>query len=58
MTDHFPPICRRCGKYPVEVIEDWQSDCCGYCNDRRIEHANERREWDYYHPKGDEEPKP
>lgn len=42
--------CRRCGKRDVEVIDDWVSDCCDYCNDRRIEHANARREWEYYHP--------
>lgn len=45
--------CKRCGKWEVEEIEDWISDMCGNCNDRDIEHANERREWNYYHPPGE-----
>lgn len=44
--------CKRCGKQEVEEIEDWISDQCGSCNDRDIEKYNEKREWDYYHPRG------
>lgn len=44
-------ICIRCKRLPVERFDDgepsWQ---CGPCNDRDIEIANERRDWDYYHP--------
>lgn len=42
-------LCRTCGKYPVETIEDWVSDYCGYCNDRLIEKSKEDAEWRYYH---------
>lgn len=51
----YDAICCKCKKRPVEVIPeaddgaDWISSQCGSCNDRDIEHANERREWNYYH---------
>jgi hypothetical protein len=48
MTDR---ICIRCKKRPVEDFSDGELSLqCGPCNDRDIEAANERREWDYYHP--------
>lgn len=50
------PICKKCGKYEVEVFEPVSSDddgyvspYCGHCNDREIEKSNEQREWNYYH---------
>lgn len=43
-------LCARCGKEPVEVIEDWVSTLCISCADREIEREALRREWDYYHP--------
>lgn len=44
-------LCNKCNKREVETIDDWVSDFCGYCNDRLIENYNERKEFDYYHPK-------
>ncbi len=44
------PVCKRCRQYPVEEDDEWQSDFCHYCNDRLIEQAQKRKEWDYYHP--------
>lgn len=41
--------CCKCGKYEVEVIDEWVSAYCGYCNDRLVEQANEAREWRDYH---------
>lgn len=43
-------ICCRCKKRPVEVIDDFVSSQCGYCNDRDVERTRERDEWNYYHP--------
>jgi hypothetical protein len=39
-----------------EIEDDWISDYCREHNDALIEHANVRREWDYYHnePEPDE----
>jgi hypothetical protein len=52
-------MCCRCKKRPVESIDGWTSTQCGHCNDQDIERANERREWEYYHPPiDDREPKP
>lgn len=48
-------ICVRCKNREVEVIRDcgddgdYVSSQCGHCNDRDVERANERREWNYYH---------
>lgn len=48
------PICVECKKRECEQFESYEDgtyydDRCGYCNDRQIEHANERAEWNYYH---------
>lgn len=43
------PICVRCKKREVEVIEDWESTQCPQCNDKDIEREQERREWNYFH---------
>ena len=49
MGYRFDRQCIRCKRWEVEQIDDWISDQCPSCNDRDIEHANERREWHYYH---------
>lgn len=43
-------VCARCKTEPVEVIDEWVSHLCCYCNDREIERSNRQREWDHYHP--------
>lgn len=43
------PICIRCKKRFVEVIDDWESSQCSHCNDRDIERNSERNEWNYFH---------
>lgn len=43
------PICNRCKKREVEVIDDFVSSQCSQCNDRDIERTREREEWNYYH---------
>jgi hypothetical protein len=44
------PLCRRCKREEVEVIDDWESVQCRRCNDRDIERTSRRQEWDHYHP--------
>lgn len=48
-------MCSRCHKSEVEVIDDWVSSLCPNCADVEAEHYRERQEFDYYHPKGDEQ---
>jgi hypothetical protein len=50
MANPYEQLCKRCGKRPVEVIDDWASAQCSTCNDRDIERNQEREEWNYYHP--------
>lgn len=52
MGSRFDRKCKRCGAQEVEQIDDWISDQCPHCNDKDIDHANERREWNYYHRDG------
>ena len=57
MHMHLTPdsLCSRCGKRTVEVIAgneyvcEYISDQCSLCNDKDIERAYAREEWDYYH---------
>lgn len=42
-------ICQRCHKQEVEVIEDWVSQYCPYCNDHLAEKYREQQEFAYYH---------
>lgn len=49
-------ICKKCGQRECEYFEPvgpddegYESPNCMYCNDKEIVHANERREWHYYH---------
>lgn len=54
MGQNFNKRCASCGKPGVETFsceEDGEVDDpnCPRCNDKLIDHANERREWDYYH---------
>lgn len=48
----FKVRCKRCGEFGVETLDEWTSDQCPKCNDREIDHANERAEFRYYHPGG------
>lgn len=43
-------LCLKCKKREVEVIDDWVSTQCPNCNDLDIQHSQERREWNHYHP--------
>lgn len=43
-------ICCKCKRREVEVIDDWISNYCDYCNDGFIDQSNKRQEWDHYHP--------
>ncbi len=47
------PICIECKQRECERFEDEEGgyfdNRCSRCNDRLIEHANERAEWNYYH---------
>lgn len=49
------PLCKKCNENEVEQIDDWLSKFCGHCNDQLIQEANERREWNHYHPGSDKE---
>lgn len=50
-------MCCKCKQRGIEIIEGYGdvetffSPQCERCNNRDVEQANERREWDYYHPK-------
>jgi hypothetical protein len=44
-------MCCRCKVRPVEDFGDGERSLqCGQCNDRDIEHSEQRREWDHFHP--------
>ncbi len=52
MGYNFNHKCQRCGASEVEQIDDWISTQCPRCNDRDIDHANERAEFRAFHPEG------
>lgn len=43
-------LCANCQKAPIEVIGEWYSHLCPHCADIEYEKAQERREFEYYHP--------
>lgn len=48
--ERLPEICPHCKKRRLWSRIEQEDGMCGNCVDLAIEHANERREWDYYHP--------
>ena len=40
----------NCSREAEPDDEYGHRDYCGRCEDRLIDRANKRREWDYYHP--------
>lgn len=50
----MPKRCIDCGSDDLEYFEDMDGGYldirCVNCNSRLIDQANNRREWDYYHP--------
>lgn len=57
MGQNFRKNCAKCGKPGVETFECYEDGevddlLCPSCNDKAIDHANEQREFAYYHPSG------
>lgn len=47
-------LCSRCKKRERENIDGEYQWYCGPCNDREAERYQERKEWEHFHPSGDE----
>lgn len=50
MSGRQIPICFRCKKREVEMIDGEHVGLCCYCADREAERYREQQEWAYYHP--------
>ncbi len=44
---------KNCGNEREGLHDEYPSSQCCSCNDREIEDARERAEFDYYHPSGE-----
>jgi uncharacterized protein (DUF983 family) len=43
-------ICPHCKKNTLFSSMEEELNMCNRCQDKAIDHANERAEWHYYHP--------
>jgi hypothetical protein len=45
------PLCPHCKKRHLWSTDERELHICNYCADRQYERHQERREWEYYHPR-------